>query len=71
MIRAFTADDLEEVLQIWKQCNRQVHRFLPPYFWEQRCHQVKAALLREELRAGPAGSGSGAQGRHPQEGDLP
>lgn len=30
-----------------------------------------AALLREELRAGPAGSGSGAQGRHPQEGDLP
>ena len=49
MIRNFTADDLEEVLQIWKQSNRQVHRFLPPYFWEQRCHQVKAALLQEEV----------------------
>ena len=49
MIRAFTPEDLEEVLQIWKQSNRQAHRFLPPYFWEQRCHQVKAALLQEEV----------------------
>lgn len=49
MIRAFTASDLDAVMGIWLETNRQAHHFIPGDYWQAHYPSVRAALPQAEV----------------------
>lgn len=49
MIRKFLDKDLERIMTIWLNANRQVHDFIPEAYWEDRLEMVKSILPKAEV----------------------
>lgn len=49
MIRKFEKNDINEVLQIWKNENLKAHKFIPKEYWEDNYNYVKEVLPSAEI----------------------
>ncbi len=44
MLRTMKIDDLDLVVQIWLECNRQAHSFIEADYWEKNKEKVRKML---------------------------
>lgn len=49
MIRKFERNDIDAVMQIWKNENIKAHKFIPKEYWENNYNFVKEALPNAEI----------------------
>lgn len=49
MIRKLTSNDLEPVMKIWLETNRQTHAFIPEKYWQDNYAKVKELLPEAEI----------------------
>ena len=49
MIRKFEKNDINDVMEIWKNENIKAHQFIPNEYWERNYSNVKEALLNAEI----------------------
>ena len=49
MIRAFKIEDLDQVMQIWLECNLEAHHFINREYWIANAPMVKEQLLDAEI----------------------
>lgn len=49
MIRKFEQNDIDHVMQIWKNANRSAHDFIPEEYWKNNYEAVKSALPSAEI----------------------
>lgn len=49
MIRKFEKNDINTVMQIWKNENIKAHKFIPKEYWESKYNFVKEALQNAEI----------------------
>lgn len=49
MIRKIEKNDIEAIMQIWKNENMKVHKFIPKEYWENNYDYVKETLLNSEI----------------------
>ena len=49
MIRKFEKNDIDAVMQIWKNENIKAHKFIPKEYWENNYNFVKEALPNAEI----------------------
>lgn len=49
MIRKFENNDINDVMQIWKNENIKAHQFIPKEYWESNYSYVKEALPNAEI----------------------
>lgn len=49
MIRAFHANDLDPVMELWLRANLEAHPFIFRTYWEQNFHMVRELLPQAEL----------------------
>ena len=49
MIRKFEKNDINDVMEIWKNENIKAHQFIPNEYWESNYSNVKEALLNAEI----------------------
>lgn len=45
IVRPFKADDIEEVMAIWMDCNAEVHHYIPEDYWAAHFDEVRQAIL--------------------------
>ena len=45
IIRKFYDMDLKKVMQIWYDCNCEVHDFIPIYYWDRSFGHVSRLFL--------------------------
>lgn len=50
MIRPMKEQDLDAVLQIWLEGNREAHSFIPAAYWEENLPAVRQALPQADVR---------------------
>lgn len=48
MIRAFKGQDLEQVMEIWLEMNKEAHAFINSEYWEENYAMVKGLLGEAE-----------------------
>ena len=49
MIRVLQKRDIDRVAEIWLECNRKAHAFIPADYWRQNFDMVKAMLPQAEV----------------------
>lgn len=49
MIRKFEKNDINNVMQIWKNENIKAHKFIPKEYWENNYNYVKEVLPNTEI----------------------
>lgn len=49
MIRKFTLQDLDSVMELWLQTNIETHHFVERSYWENNFESVKAMMPEAEL----------------------
>lgn len=49
MIRKFEKNDIEVIMQIWKNENIKAHKFIPKKYWENNYNYVKEILPKAEI----------------------
>lgn len=49
MIRKFEKNDIDVVMQIWKNENRKAHKFISEEYWENNYNYVKEMLPNAEI----------------------
>ncbi len=49
MIRKFNKNDINTVMEIWKNENIKAHKFIPKEYWESNYNFVKEAILNAEI----------------------
>ena len=49
MIRVIQKRDIDRVAEIWLECNRKAHAFIPADYWRQNFDMVKAMLPLAEV----------------------
>lgn len=49
MIRKAENQDLDAVMQIWRNANLEAHSFIPEHYWLDHCEEVKAAISLAEI----------------------
>lgn len=49
MIRDFSPTDIDRVLEIWLNGNKEAHSFIPTAYWEENAPLVKQLLLEAEI----------------------
>ena len=49
LIRKFQPADLDQVMQIWLDGNRQAHPFIDPSYWDEHYSAVREALQQAEV----------------------
>lgn len=49
MIRKFEKNDIDEVIQIWKNENIKAHKFISEEYWQKNYNYVKEALPKSEI----------------------
>ncbi len=49
MIRVLQKQDIDRVAEIWLECNRKAHDFIPADYWRQNFDMVKAMLPQAEV----------------------
>lgn len=49
MIRKFEKNDIDAVMQIWKNENIKAHKFIPKEYWENNYNYVKEILPNAEI----------------------
>ena len=49
MIRVLQKRDIDHVAEIWLECNRKAHAFIPADYWMQNFDMVKALLPQAEV----------------------
>lgn len=49
MIKEFENDDLNAIMEIWKNENIKAHKFIPKEYWENNYEFVKEALPNSEI----------------------
>ena len=49
MIRKFNNNDINTVMQIWKNENIKAHKFIQKEYWESNYNYVKEALKNAEV----------------------
>ena len=49
MIRVLQKRDIDRVAEIWLECNRKAHDFIPADYWRQNFDMVKAMLPQAEV----------------------
>ena len=49
MIRVIQKRDIDRVTEIWLECNRKAHAFIPADYWRQNFDMVKAMLPQAEV----------------------
>ena len=45
MIRVLQKRDIDRVAEIWLECNRKAHDFIPAGYWRQNFDMVKAYIF--------------------------
>lgn len=48
-IKKFEAFDIEEVMQLWLECNLEVHHFIDKSYWLDNYEMVKKIILNSEI----------------------
>lgn len=48
-VRAFHLEDLDSVMELWLNANRQAHPFIPPAHWEQNLDLVRSLIPQAEV----------------------
>lgn len=49
MIRKFSENDLDSVMEIWLKANLDAHRFIPKEYWERNFDAVKEMIAQAEI----------------------
>ena len=49
MIKVLQKQDIDRVAEIWLECNRKAHAFIPADYWRQNFDMVKAMLPQAEV----------------------
>ena len=49
MIRKFSENDLDSVMEIWLKANLDAHRFIPKEYWERNFDAVKEMIVQAEI----------------------
>lgn len=49
MVREFKEDDINRVMELWLEANRQAHDFISARYWESNFEAVKEMLPQAEL----------------------
>lgn len=49
MIRKLNDNDIDAVMQIWKEENIKAHNFIPKEYWEEKINYVKSILPSAEI----------------------
>ncbi|MGN0628756.1 MAG: GNAT family N-acetyltransferase [Oscillospiraceae bacterium] len=49
MIRMFIAGDIDRVMEIWLDSNKNAHSFIPAAYWNKNFGAVKEAVLKAEV----------------------
>lgn len=49
LIRRFTISDLDQVINIWLECNLKAHSFIPADFWKNHINLMRDALPHAEV----------------------
>lgn len=49
MIRTFKMEDLDQLMELWLQGNRQAHPFVPAAYWEGNVQAVRGLLPGAEV----------------------
>lgn len=49
MIRKFTENDIDRIMQIWLQANIDAHSFIPADYWDGNFEYVKAEIIKAEI----------------------
>lgn len=49
MIRKFTENDTDRIMQIWLQANIDAHSFIPADYWDGNFEYVKAEIIKAEI----------------------
>lgn len=49
MIRVLQKRDIDRIADIWLECNRKAHAFIPADYWRQNFDMVKAMLPQAEV----------------------
>lgn len=49
MIRVLQKRDIDCIAEIWLECNRKAHAFIPADYWKQNFDMVKSILPQAEV----------------------
>ena len=49
MIRKFTENDTDRIMQIWLQANIDAHSFIPADYWNRNFEYVKEEIIKAEI----------------------
>lgn len=49
MIRRFIISDLDQIINIWLECNLKAHSFIPADFWKKHINLLREALPQAEV----------------------
>lgn len=49
MIRKFIVSDLDQIINIWLECNLKAHSFIPAAFWKNHINLLREALPQAEV----------------------
>ena len=49
MVRQYSDNDIDAVMQIWLDTNIQAHHFIPSDYWRTNCNMVREMLPHAEI----------------------
>ena len=49
MVRQYSDNDIDTVMQIWLDMNIQAHHFIPSDYWRTNCNMVREMLPHAEI----------------------
>ena len=49
MVRQYSNDDIDAVMQIWLDTNIRAHHFIPSDYWRTNCDMVRELLSHAEI----------------------
>ena len=49
MVRQYSDNDIDAVMQIWLDMNIQAHHFIPSDYWRTNCNMVREMLPLAEI----------------------
>lgn len=49
MIRAFSAEDIDSIMDIWLEGNIQAHKFIPASYWKHNYNLVRSLISEAEV----------------------
>ena len=62
MIRQLEPEDIESVMRLWLEGNKEAHAFVPIAYWEKSYEPVKRAISQAEVLVHQPGAGQNIDG---------